>query len=103
MWTGKIQISKHKYPNTEGFTVITDVSKNPGCFFYEEIMNAERAARLVKCWNSHDAMAEALEHGLSFIKEVLWSERRNHGSNCAADLELRDELQAALAAAKGEG
>ena len=57
---------------------------------------------LRKIRQQRDDLLTACENAENYIREVLASEKRNFGSNCTSDIELRDELEAAIEKANKE-
>ena len=62
-----IKIHIERIQKGSGFAEITDV-ETKGKLIYEELM-PKRASEFVKCWNSHDALLEALRNMIKQFKK----------------------------------
>ena len=90
-----IKLKVKEPPEGNGFFQIVD-DKTGGLDFFEAVMYPERAKRIVKCWNSHDALLEALKKAVSII-EVLFEEKGDPPPSCMMDF---CEMTAAIAQAE---
>jgi hypothetical protein len=60
------------------------------------------AKRLAQCWNSHDALVEALELALMGIEAAIEKCHQNNDTNFIGYALTSDKIKVALKSAKGE-
>ena len=83
--------------NIEGFTSLVDV-ETKGKLFWEEVF-PQHAERIVKCWNSHDALLETCWEIVNFCES---KDRLNDDGVCPT--KAYEKAKAAIAQAeKGSG
>ena len=85
-------------PNVEGFTPLVDVETN-GRLFWEEVF-PEHAERFVKCWNSHDALLDAIRNALVSLAIINMPTMGDPGDVATNDQIMKVMADSFLAAIK---
>ena len=85
-------------PHTTDFTAIVDVETG-GRLFYEEVF-PKHAERFVKCWNSHDALLDAIRNALVFLAIINMPTMGDPGDVATNDQIMKVMADSFLAAIK---
>ncbi len=96
---GPWEATQTRENNLFEFTIYKMVGDFPGQLAAIEFISSEEAKANARLIAAAPELLESLVEAESCIDEVLRSEKRNHGSNCASDLELKSQLSAVIAKA----